>query len=285
MTTNYKLVPRRKPIKQPAPSNKKKKSLATGTASNSKAVKVEDRKLLLKYFLDGLDFEAMEQATGYNIPYIERELAKAMASLSDYYTKPTNVENFLRYAAFQMRLITQLQELYDTFLERHKKMKEKKPGHASEIKGGTALVSAIKAQSDIYDKIYAKGKECGVMATAAENRDEESALSRKTPEQLRLILKEQATTVITLLEMAEEDVAEAGLLQQARMQRLAKQSEQEKIWREPKMKDGRIVYATYDWKRMGKTNKKQHEARVVRNIRVEYHRLQEIKSQTSTTTI
>lgn len=128
---------------------------------------------------------AIDLDIGVNI--VNRELGTALDSLVKHYAMPTPEQTFVRYAAFQFEVIRKLEESLEVFRD------------DSETKQYNAMISALKAQSDIYDKIMNKGTEFGVIQKkkAAEN-------IRKKPQELRIELRKEATILLQLLDEIED---------------------------------------------------------------------------------
>ena len=72
---------------------------------------------------------------------VTHDLRVAIDELVREYAKPTPAQTFVRYAAFQFGIITELKDAASKFMQ------------DDSSKQYNALISSLRAQSDIYDKI------------------------------------------------------------------------------------------------------------------------------------
>lgn len=82
---------------------------------------------------------------------VTRDLRIAVDELVTEYAKPTPQQTFVRYAAFQFGIISELKKASSLML------KDKRNRQYN------AVISSLRAQSDIFDKIMDKGHEYGVI--------------------------------------------------------------------------------------------------------------------------
>lgn len=213
-------------------------------ASNSKMARIERNKRILNLYLDGKTTSEIAVDLGLREQYIDLSLTKILDHLVNYYSRPSSQHTFIRYACFQMRLIHLLQEAYDEFMRN------------PSTKGRSALISSLRAQSDIYDKIFDRGLEFGVIQKEAAKSTSE--VLHKTPEQLRIQLKTHITELTLLLDQVDTDVVPE------------RRKPSQRIYREvARDAGGNVVYAGKDWKELQSVSKDE-EARSLQQLRVEY---------------
>lgn len=142
---------------------------------------------ILKMHASGKTPEEIAVAMDLGVNTVSRELNTALDTLIKHYAMPTPEQTFVRYAAFQFEVIRKLEESIDMFRD------------DSETKQYNAMISALKTQSDIYDKIMNKGTEFGVI-----QKKKATDNVRKKPQQLRVELRKEATILLQLLDEIEE---------------------------------------------------------------------------------
>lgn len=157
-----------------------------------------------------------------NVPEktVHDELTKAQDKVVASFAQVPPQHNFVRYATFQLQIVKKLQDLVDVFLGSSqdpqapctcgsgKTSKDccSTSQPVAEKRQFTAAVSALKAQSDIYDKIYNKGKEFGVIQTKDQSNKAQQIqqILGQTHQDLRVELKQEITTLTALLSKVED---------------------------------------------------------------------------------
>lgn len=106
---------------------------------------------VLTLYARGKTPEEIAVLTGAHVNHVRRDIATATNALIKDWAQPTAQQTFVRYAAFQLDIVRRLQKACEQFAkdERNKQY--------------SAMVSALRAQSDIYDKVMSKGAELGVI--------------------------------------------------------------------------------------------------------------------------
>lgn len=94
-----------------------------------------------------------EIANEYNIreSTVTRLLGDAIEALFAHHAQATPRDNFARYAAFNLGIIRKLDDLVAEFME------------DKENRQYSAAVTALKAQSDLYDKVIERGAKLGII--------------------------------------------------------------------------------------------------------------------------
>jgi len=216
---------------------------------------------------------------------VEREITVAVDQLVQYYGKPTPQHTFVRYAVFQLGVIRKLQELHEAFQsaqtkptpqpqqnQQQPKTKIKQP--KQEHRNLTAAVSALRAQSDIYDKILDRGISLGVIQQQSKRSSQLTDLLNATPKDLRLELHTQITTLTAILEKVEDH---DNFKYKTRGRKQTSQRKIKKVKRNP----NGFVFASPDWKFKPQTNIDSHKATLpttTADVQKESARLQELKS-------
>jgi len=135
--------------------------------------------LILSLYSEGRTPEQIAIQLNMNKREVKTGIRRALDHHLKLYATPSPEHNFVKYASFQYNIIQKLQSACDMFL------------NDPDTKQYSALVSAYKAQSDIYDKIMAKGQELNVIQKRSASDD-----IRMTSKDI----KEAVVTQITTLE-------------------------------------------------------------------------------------
>lgn len=142
--------------------------------------------LILKEHLNGTSNEVIARGLNLEESVVERYIEIAFNTLSGHFTSADSMRLFLRYAAFQLQLITDLDEVIKAWHDGGK-----------DPRGASAVVNSIKLKSDLFDKIYDKGKETHNLALQSKESELEALSS--SPEKVKEILRSQVTTIINIL--------------------------------------------------------------------------------------
>ena len=140
---------------------------------------------ILKRHLNGESSESIARELRLDEDYVNRYIAIAFDSLASHFTTSDALRHFLKYAAFQLHLINDL----DLVIENWKADRDPR--------GASAVVNAIKLKSDLYDKIYNKGRETGNLKLDTGKSEMEALAS--SPDRLKSELRRHITEVSLLL--------------------------------------------------------------------------------------
>lgn len=155
---------------------------------------------------------------------VTRDLRIAVDELVREYAKPTPQQTFVRYAAFQFGIISQLKKAAHQFMK-------------DENKQYNALISSLRAQSDIFDKIMDKGHDYGVITKKKANES-----IRKQPQDIRQDLRIEITKLTRLLDDIDDSTQSKSLrATQTRITYTVRV-------RKPLRSEFGIVRASPDWK-------------------------------------
>lgn len=129
-------------------------------------------------------------ASDFKLPQsrIERELKLGLDSLVHHFAAPSPQHAFVRYAVFQLRIVEQLRDTYDSMIS------------DDETKQYNAAISALRAQSDIYDKIMEQGRTYGVI----QQRPAAASL-HQAPADLKQELMVEIRSLVNLVERVDPD--------------------------------------------------------------------------------
>jgi hypothetical protein len=144
--------------------------------------------LILGLYASGRTVEQIAARLGSKAQHVTRDLNIALDQMVKHYALPSPAHNFVRYAAFQFGIIHKLQDACELFTA------------DPDSKQYNAMVSALRAQSDIYDKIIDKGITFGVISKSKADPDR----IRQSPATLRVELREKIQTLEILLDEVDE---------------------------------------------------------------------------------
>jgi len=212
-----------------------------------KTVTVARKLEILSLHLDGKSVEEIAIDLGFTEGYVEMLLTRTLDQLAEYYSKPSTPQTFVRYASFQMRIISQLQHVYNKFLG------------SEDPKGKSAIVGALKAQSDVYDKIIEKGLSFGIIQRTDKKSIEEQL--HATSIERREVLKVQIKELTYLMDKVDFDVV---------------QPKKDKIPREVVMRDRDTpMLAIPDWKMPKTKHWDREQTQILRELQLEYAAIQQ----------
>lgn len=124
---------------------------------------------------------------------VSKDVDNAIDRLIRHYTASPQ-HTFVRYATFQFDIIRKLQQLLERFQADKKTVQY------------NAAVSALKAQSEAYDKVLEKGFSFGVIS-----RKQASEAIRHQPQDLRAELRTEITILSRLLDEIDDPTQARGL--------------------------------------------------------------------------
>ena len=114
------------------------------------------RKELIKAHARGQNIVSLIHTYDYPQDVLENELNNAIESLTEHFLEASAAKSFALYATFHFDIIKDLDSVLSTL---HQELKQ---GNA---KASTALVSGLKAKSDLFDKIYDKGESYQIISS------------------------------------------------------------------------------------------------------------------------
>jgi len=177
---------------------------------------------VLRLHASGRTTDEIAASLGMMVRDVTKDIDSAIDRLIRHYAASPQT-TFIRYAVFQFDIINRLQSLSDDFLKNDTTMQY------------SAAVSALKAQSDTYDKILEKGVEYGVV-----QRKQASKSIRQEPKDLRKELRSEITILTRLLDEIDDPTQARGIR--------SKREKYTVIIRKPLRNAYGIVRATSDWK-------------------------------------
>jgi len=145
-------------------------------------IKVRQQQILALY-AEGKTLPVISNLLSMRTVDVSRDLNIALQDMVRQYSLPSPEQNFVRYAAFQMNVIKKLKEANELFLA------------DPEAKQYGASIASLRAQSDIYDKVFTKGVEFKVI----QNKGTDQKALRATPDDLKLELRKEIVTLERLL--------------------------------------------------------------------------------------
>ena len=125
---------------------------------------------------------------------VSRDLNIAIQEMIEAFAKPTPQQTFVRYAAFQLGVVRKLNDAIKHFRT------------DPETKQYNAWVSALRAQSDIYDKVFVKGNEYGVI-----KKEKADVKALQGGSDIRRELRAEITVLSTLLDHIDDQTQRDGL--------------------------------------------------------------------------
>ena len=163
---------------------------------------------LLDLYATGMSLESIALEEALDMRAVVNSISTALDRHVKSYAEPSPQHQFVRYAVFNMGLIRKLDEARRMFL--------KDP----EGKQYAMIVSSIKAQHDIYDKIQTKGTQLGVIQKRKANA-QAIAGGKKA------VLKELEREATLLLDIVEEFDEHTQFKRRRRIQAQIKSRESE----------------------------------------------------------
>lgn len=109
------------------------------------------QQIVLEMYAAGRTPEQIAVKMDMRLQDVTRDINTAIDELVVQYSKPSPQQTFVRYATFQLAIIRKLNHAIEAFRK------------DEDTKQYNAWVSALRTQSDIYDKVYQKGYEYGVI--------------------------------------------------------------------------------------------------------------------------
>lgn len=129
---------------------------------------------VLRLHAEGKTTEQIAVALNMHPSVVTRDINDALDEMLHHYADPTPQQTFVRYAAFNFAIINKLQKAADRFFD------------DPETTQYSSLVSALKAQSELYDKIINKGLEFGVV-----QKRKATETLRKSRKEIKLMLQRE----------------------------------------------------------------------------------------------
>jgi len=141
------------------------------------------RQIILKLHTEGKTNIQIAEAVAINPALVQREIDLATEEFLRSWAEQGPEHTFVRYASFQLNIVRKLQAAHDRFLkDKHNKQYN-------------AAISALRAQSDIYDKVLDKGITFGVIEqTKAKDH------IRQSSGEIRIRLQKEVRVLSRLLE-------------------------------------------------------------------------------------
>lgn len=146
-----------------------------------KLIKQRQRKILQLYS-QGNTPDQIALKLDMQTNHVRTNINNAIDDMVQHWATPTPQANFVRYASFQFGIIKKLDCVFEDFQ------------NDLEQKQYTAAVSALRTQSDIYDKVLEKGKEFGVV-----KQGKASDTIRQAPANIRVELRKEIVVLSKLL--------------------------------------------------------------------------------------
>lgn len=151
---------------------------------------------ILRHYAAGKTPEEIAVYYQMRLNQVTRDINVAIDRMIKEYATPTPEVTFVRYAAFQLGIVSKLQDAVEQF---------KADPKATQY---NALVTALKNQSDIYDKVLDKGQDLNVVTSKAAK-----ASTRATATDLRATIKRELITLEKLSREIDDTTQVKGLRQ------------------------------------------------------------------------
>ena len=150
------------PLKEELEELDKKISLQKTESSQETSVELakvgqlrKEKQVLISYLtILGFTEESIAEELDLRLDEIKDLGSKSSTEIVDYYSDANPKENFSRYTSFNISLIRQLRELVKRYLYEQRTSAQYQ-----------AAINAIRAQSDLYDKVWNKGVEMNFINT------------------------------------------------------------------------------------------------------------------------
>jgi hypothetical protein len=206
---------------------------ATPGASASLLLRARQQQAL-RLLSEGHTLDQIALELGTRIQEVQQDIAKASDRLVKLYACSPQ-HTFVRYAVFQLGIINKLQAAVERF-EADKKTVQY-----------NAVVSALRAQSDAYDRILEKGLSFGII-----ERKQASGAIRKPAADIRNMLKTEILTLSRLLDEVDLSIefktARARFTARQQEAALQRESTYAVIIRKPLVGPHGVIRAIPDWK-------------------------------------
>lgn len=180
---------------------------------------------ILKMYAQGTPTEVIAQELQMHQTHVTRALNHAIDRLIDHYASASPQQTFVSYASFQMSIIQKLQRTYEKYMD---------DPNAKQYNAG---IQALKAQSDIYDKILEQGHTYGVV--------ERKKVDRRAIDSDKDNLRGVLVTEITQLERLVDSIDEATLSRTLATRTTTKYV---RLIRKPLRNEYGVKQALPDWK-------------------------------------
>ncbi len=141
---------------------------------------------VLTLHAQGKTTEQIATMMGMKPNHVTVDIDRGIDRLIRHYASPPQ-HTFVRYAAFQFNIIQKLQDLVDKFRS------------DPQTTQYNAAVSALRAQSEAYDKVLDRGLSFGVIP-----KKQASEAIRKEPKDLRMELRTEIDTLTKLLDAVDD---------------------------------------------------------------------------------
>jgi len=113
--------------------------------------RLELQQQVLDLYAAGMSPDDIAISLDLHLGQTKRLIEQGLAQLAQHHARATPADNFARYAYFHMRTIQRLDDLVQQFLD------------DPESKQYNATVTALRARSDLLDKVYRMGNKLGIM--------------------------------------------------------------------------------------------------------------------------
>ena len=182
-------------IREPKPLYMKKRNIedvkpyrdGPGTTPPKELV-IARRLMILHEYARGVSPETIAWELECKEEIVHREIEIALSSIAKDYSSLPPQQAFARYVVFQTNIINKLQRSYETLSQ------------DTTAKAATAAISALKAQSDIYDKIFQKGMEFGVITQKVQRSSKTAQYLQSSPQELTIILEQEINQMLIMLD-------------------------------------------------------------------------------------
>jgi hypothetical protein len=124
---------------------------AKSAMQRANEARLELQTQVLDMYAAGMSVDDISIQLDLHLGQTKRLVEEGMNQITSHYARATPAENFARYAFFHSRTVQRLDRLIDNFID------------DPESKQYNAAVQALRARSDLLDKVYSKGKALGVM--------------------------------------------------------------------------------------------------------------------------
>jgi hypothetical protein len=151
---------------------------------------------ILRHYSAGKTPEEIAVMYQMRLNQVTRDINVAIDRMIKEYATPSPEVTFVRYAAFQLGIVSKLQDAVEDF---------KADPKATQY---NALVTALKAESDIYDKVLDKGQDLNVITKKAAKGS-----IRATSIDLRATIKRELITLEKLSREIDDDTQFTALRQ------------------------------------------------------------------------
>lgn len=197
--------------------------------TKTKAVLIRARQQqALSLYAKGMTPDQIALQLNMRVKEVNFDVAAAMDRLLTHFTVPPQ-QTFIRYAVFNLDIIRKLQRAVERFQKDTKSVQY------------NSVIAALRAQSDIYDRILDKGLAFGVVER------KKASKAARAPQDIRKLLKTEIRTLTRLLDEVDMSISFRARRARVQVQEVA-QVQVVPIIIKPQVGPHGVIKVVPDWK-------------------------------------